>query len=695
MKKEGQVELLQPKAGSIKSLTGEGYGLPPRSFKHHDLISTIENAHLIDRETLINTLNHIHFTDGHVHVLLQHPKYKERILVHANIEPGQDSKITCRWAEKGSSGLRLEKFQSLYLIIDDGQSVILIPTELQKINRESLTTRIPDHSYALGQRQIKRHVCRDVIAELNQTAFQAKGELLDFSPIALRVKVRPVSSSSFKWFNSDELINIQLRDDQKILFSGSGRCLRQRDDLPFKEMVLTPLNSEIKRFKKRNIRNQRQKIIPTPTVIFHHPLLGKRIQREIHDISTSGFSLYEEFEDRVLMPSMIIQDLTICFASALKMNCTAQVIYRIKEEAKVRCGLVILDMDIQTYSHLTQLLKNTLDPHCHISTEVDMDALWKFFFDSGFIYPKKYDLIRSHRGSFKETYRKIYQENSKIAKHFTYQKNGHIYGHIAMVRAYDRAWMIHHHAALDMDGKHTGLRVLKQIVYYLIDMLRLPSAMMDYVVCYFRPDSRFPSRIFGSFARDLKNPQRCSMDLFSYLPYTSLSLHTRLPTGYTLEECSELDFWELTRFYNHFSGGLFLNALGLNVKDPADPPLETLYEEAGLYRKLKIFSLSSNGELDAVLIVDQSDLGFNLSELLNSIKVIVTNPEKLPWNVLSLAIAQLTSEYNMKKVPILFYPSSYVDAKKIPFEKQYQLWVLNVQNADQYMEYLQKTFRMK
>ena len=695
MKKNGQAELLQPRAGSIKSLTDERHRLPPRLFKHHDLISTIENAQLIDKKTLINTLNHIHFTDRHVYVLLQHPKYEERILVHAKIEPCQGNKVTCCLAVKGLSGLRLEKFRSLYLILDDGQSVILIPTDLQKINRESLTIPIPDHSYALGRRQIKRHVCQDVIAELNQTGFQAKGELLDFSPIALRVRVRPVSSSSFKWFNSDELINIKLHSNKKVLFFGSGRCLRQHDELLFKEMVLTPLGDDIKRFKKRKIRNERQKITPTPTVIFRHPLLEKRIQREIHDISTSGFSLYEELEDRVLMPGMIIQDLTICFASALKMNCTAQIIYRMKEGTKMRCGLVILDMDIQPYSHLTQLLNNTLDPNCYISTEVDMDALWKFFFDSGFIYPKKYDLIRSHRGSFKETYKKIYQENPKIAKHFTYQKNGHIYGHIAMVRAYNRSWMIHHHAALALDGKHTGFRVLKQIVHYLIDMLRLPSATMDYVVCYFRPKSRFPSRIFGGFARDLNNSQGCSMDLFSYLPYTSLSLHARLPTGYKLEECSEFDLWELNRFYNHFSGGLFLNALGLNVKDPGDPTIETLFEEAGLYRKLKIFSLSSNEELDAVLIVDQSYLGFNLSELLNSIKVIVTNPEELSWNVLSLAIAQLTSEYNMEKVPVLFYPSSYVETKKIPFEKQYQLWVLNVQNANQYMEYLQKKFRMK
>jgi len=46
----------------------------------------------------------------------------------------------------------------------------------------------------------------------------------------------------------------------------------------------------------------------------------------------------------------------------------------------------------------------------------------------------------------------------------------------------------------------------------------------------------------------------------------------------------------------------------------------------------------------------------------------------------------------MDRVPILFYPFDYVTARKIPYEKQYQLWVLNVQHGNEYLEYMKKKF---
>jgi hypothetical protein len=74
---------------------------------------------------------------------------------------------------------------------------------------------------------------------------------------------------------------------------------------------------------------------------------------------------------------------------------------------------------------------------------------------------------------------------------------------------------------------------------------------------------------------------------------------------------------------------------------------------------------------------------------------LVTNPEDLPWNVLSIAISQLAGIYHMDRVPILFYPFDYVTAKKIPYEKQYQLWVLNVQHGNEYLEYMKKKFGIR
>ena len=690
-----QTEIFPKEKGIITFAFGEGWNFPPCLFHHQEMVHVLESAQQVDKETLINTLNHIHFMEESILLQLRHPKYEESILIRAYPEPCLGEKLACRLSNKNLSGLDLKSYQLMHLVIDDGRSMILVPAVFQEIHRNRVTIQLPQISYAVGQRQTRRHTCHDVVVEMIQSGFVAQGKLLDFNPRGFRIKVRPVSFCSFHWFDPDALVIVHLRRNQHILFSGLCKCIRQQDDFLNREIVLTHADTKINQFKKRQIRNPRQRLVPPPTVIFDHPFLKKHVQLEVTGISTSGFSVYESADEGILMQGMIIPELMINFAGAMSMPCVAQVIYRLAEKGGgIRCGLAILDMDIKSYSRLAHILTNALDPHAYDSSEVDMDALWEFFFNTGFIYHMKYRLIQSHREGFKEMYRKLYKENSEISRHFTYQKNGRIYGHISMIRAYERTWMIHHHAARIMDSKRPGFMVLKQIMYYMNDMYRLPSAHMDYVMCYFRPENRFPDFVFGGFARTLKNPQGCSMDLFSYLTYTSLSLGAKLPDGWSLNECSEVDLWELNRFYGYHSGGLLLNALALDKKDTGDKSLEELYSQLGFVRKCRVYALKHKAELNAVLIVNQSDLGFNLSELLNGIKILVTNPEALPWNILTIAISQLTDIYHTDRVPILFYPFDYIKSNSIPYEKQYQAWVLNVQYGNEYVEYMQKKFRI-
>jgi hypothetical protein len=669
--------------------------LPPWLFRNHELALALEQAPKTEPDALTNTINHIHFNDGCVFVLLKHTVYKESLLLKAFPEPCMGKTLTCHWADDQVSGLELDELEFSYLIIDDRRSMILVPGRLKEMNQESLSIELPESNYAVGQRRVRRYASAEVSAELVQSGFQAKGKLVDFSPSGFRLRVKPDASCSFRWFNSEEQAIVHLKHDEKLVYSSTCWFVRQYGNSSEREIVVAPSEEKIRRFKNKQIRNVRQRLVPSPQLVFYHPLVGKTIQRDIVDISTSGFSVCEEAEERVLVPGMIIPQLTIKFAGALKMNCAAQVIYcREKEGKKIQCGIAILDMDIDAYSRLTHILTNALDPCAHISTEVDMEALWEFFFQAGFIYSKKYRLIQAQRQNFKETYLKLYQEHPEIARHFTYQRNGRIYGHISMVRAYERAWMIHHHAALAMERKRTGFAVLKQMMYYLNDMHRLPSAHMDYVMCYFRPESKFPNRVFGGFARELNNPAGCSVDLFAYLPYTTLSVGTDLPDGWSLNESSEADLWEFNRFYTHSSGGLLLDALSIGPEGDRNRTVEKAYAQVGLVRNWKVYSLCSKDELKALLIVNHSNLGFNLSELLNGIKVLVKNPEGLPWSVLSVAIGQLAGDYQMAKIPILFYPSSYVESNRIPYEKHYQMWILNVQYGNEYLDYVQKKFRI-
>ncbi len=236
--------------------------------------------------------------------------------------------------------------------------------------------------------------------------------------------------------------------------------------------------------------------------------------------------------------------------------------------------------------------------------------------------------------------------------------------------------------------------VLKQIMHYLNDMNRFPSTNIDHVMCYFRPENKFPRVVFGGFAKTFKNPKACSMDLFSYLSYPGLSVGTKLPQGWELKECTTYDYWELAQFYNCRSGGLMMDALFSDRMEPQCRPLEEMYNKSGFFRKWETYALSHQGELYAVFIVNQSNLGLNLSELTNGIKVIVTKPESLSWDILSIGVAQLTGTFKMGKVPILIYPFDYVQAQHIPYDKKYQLWILDVNYGSDYINYVQKKFKM-
>jgi len=670
--------------------------LPPKLFQNPGLTCTPEASKMIDKKALINKINYIHFMDEHILVNLHNQKYDRNILAQAFPEPCLDGELTCRW--NGSlPRIDLKDYQVMNLIIADGKSVILIPVNLKITNKDRLTLQLPDKSFAVGERSMRRYECQDVTAEVSQDGFQAKGELLDFSPSGFRIKVIPKSSCSFNWFDSDEPVSIHLQRKRQTVFSGICRCVRQQKDALKREMVFVPVNDRINRFQEKQVRNQRHKLVPSPIVTFYHPLFKKRVQLEVCDISTNGFSVCERIDEGVLMPGMVIPELTLSIAGSLRMTCTAQVIHRFeKNEESVHCGFSILDMDIKTYSRLANILTSAIDPHSYISNEVDTDALWEFFFDTGFIYPTKYSSIQSHKESFKKTYQRLYQENPEIARHFTYQENGRIYGHISMVMAYNRSWLIHHHAARSVGNKRVGVSVLEYIMHYVNDMYRLPSARMDHLLCYFRPENRFPNAIFGNFARTLNNVDACSLDLFSYSPSTSLSIRGQLPEGWTLGECSALDLWVLDQFYSHHSGGLFMDTLGLGKDDAGDQHLKKAYSRVGFSREWKAYSLTNKDELNAVMIVDQSNIGFNISELLNSIKIFVINQEGLSRDILSIAIEKLTTAYQMEKfpVPVLIYPFDYVEAGSIPYEKQYQLWILNVKYVNKYMEYMQRRFKI-
>jgi len=407
----------------------------------------------------------------------------------------------------------------------------------------------------------------------------------------------------------------------------------------------------------------------------------------------------EDTYNAILFPGLIIPELEINFANSFNIKCKAQVVYKkiVGEEKKnnwAKCGLAVLDMELEDHGRLSELLHQAKNRSSYICNIVDLDDLWNFFFKSGFIYPKKYAFLQANKDKIKETYKKLYTEKPKIAKHFIYQDKSRILGHMAMVRFYENSWLIHHHAADRSVSLRAGLVVLEQIGRFINDSHRLGSIQMNFVFCYFRPESKFPNRVFGGLTGNTKDPKGCSLDTFAYFHYQKIfNSELKLSEPWKLIETQPEDLLELKNFYEYSSGGLMLNALELEQSSGNLDELSKEYQKLGLKRERHLVSLKKDGRLKAVVMINVSDIGLNLADLTSNIQVMVVDPDDFTKEIFHCMVSELSTKFEQNEIPVLLYPVEYAENHSIPYEKLYNLWVLNMQYTDYYFKHLKELLK--
>ncbi|HKK11403.1 MAG TPA: hypothetical protein VJ945_01120, partial [Flavobacteriaceae bacterium] len=305
----------------------------------------------------------------------------------------------------------------------------------------------------------------------------------------------------------------------------------------------------------------------------------------------------------------------------------------------------------------------------------------------------KYVFLEANKEKIKLIYKKLYSQDQKIARHFIYQEKGRIQGHVAMVRFYENAWLIHHHAARKPGIQKSGIAVLDQIGRFSNASHSLYSLHMDYLFCYFRPENKFPNRVFGGVAKEIKNPKASSLNTFAYFHYkkgSNRELH--FPEPWKLIKAESEDLIELEKYYEHKSGGLMLDALDMKSVMMDCDDLSKEYQKLGFKKEKYLFSLKDNVHLKAIFMANISDVGLNMSDLTNCIKVFVLDSNGLSKDILYLTLSFLSAKYDQDEIPVLIYPVSYTEIQSIAYEKLYRFWVLNTQYGDQYFRCLKGLF---
>jgi len=666
-------------------------------FQNTDLDSQLEQSRKVSKKYLVNILNYINFQDSTILINLKHLKYFNIISLPAKPQPCLGDTLDCLWVQKTGLPQKLNSYKFLNFLLNDGQKLLLARADVKMMSEEGISFILPETCYEVGSRKVRRHSCKGIQVELIQNSVIFNGSLSDFSAVSFSVEVSAEPPQTFQWINPESTVHIIFKKGKDILYSGECKIIRQTLGQKTRTFVLEPISKQMRRFKPKERRSSRHKLLPSPNIIFKHPLTGRLINLKVEDLSGSGFSVEEYYEDSVLLPGMIIPELYIEFANNFKINCKAQVVYRSVNKTYVaepyaKYGIAILDMDIQDQVKLSSLLHQVTNEKSYVCNIVDLDALWKFFFETGFVYPEKYAFIHTNKEKFKETYEKFYIQSPTIARHFIYQDKGIIHGHMSTIRFYENTWLIHHHASSRLGHGRAGVVVLDQIGRYVNEFHSLHSTHMNFVMCYFRPDNKFPNRVFGGFVRDLSNPKGSSLDSFAYFHLPRTFEQKDLSESWTLVKTQPEDLLELESFYEHESGGLMCYALDLEPGMIESNEINKEYQRLGFKREQYLFSLKRDGALKAVITVTVSDIGLSLSNLTNCIHVFVLDSDELPLNIFYSHLSQLSRYYEQDEIPVLLYPVSYTETQSMPYEKTYNLWVLNMQNTDDYFRFMKKLF---
>ena len=219
---------------------------------------------------------------------------------------------------------------------------------------------------------------------------------------------------------------------------------------------------------------------------------------------------------------------------------------------------------------------------------------------------------------------------------------------MAMLRIYERSWLIHHHVTARSSVNRGGLAVLNQVGRYINDSHRLHSMKMDYVFCYYRPDNKFPNHVFGGTARNIRNPQICSVDNFAYFHYNpnTSEKQAELSGNWQLVPAVAEDLLDLQTVYENQSGGLMLRGLHLHPDQMDCTDLDAVYANIGLKRKRHIFALNHREKLCAIVVINVADIGLNMSDLTNSIQFFVTHGIHLTHEVIQNTIAHVSSGFH-------------------------------------------------
>ena len=649
----------------------------------------------IRQTQLLNQINALHYQKTPLIICMQHKNHNYCIYLKANPDPVADESITATWIKEESSPASLYSFNLVKIILNTNRGSYEFKPEIYRISDRTISFTVPETAVESGFRKQIRFTCveKEIPVTLTQNAIVFSGKLLDYSVKGILVDLHAGEDLSFTWLNKNAPAMLTVQCDNDPVYTGQVTLSPRGHG----QYLLIPDMKATPRYTPRKYRTRRQQLVPSPDLLFDHPITGKKVRLKITDLGSLGFSVNEKSTRAALIPGLLIRNAKISFTNNLVIPCMMQVVYceaDEKEPETVRIGCAILDINIQDHLQLINFIQQAQNSSTYISNQIDPEDLFDFFFETGFLYPKKYAEIASKREEMMQSYLTLYQKGVDISRHFIYQNQGRIFGHFSALHVYQNTWFCQHHAAVN--SQRAGLRVLRAISEYINDSYQLDPTHLKYIIGYYRTVNRFPKRYFGDYVGELKDSKKTSLDCYSYIneARTFMGGEDDLARGWSIDPAVRSDLNEFYGYYQKISAGMLPEALDMLPEDLDDQSLSEKYKANGLSRQRELLALRYQDSPIALIDIQSTGIGLNLSEITNAITVYLIDSQPEYFDMIRVAICSQALKHEKISDPVMVFPNSFLDSCNFNADKEYTMWTLNIpEGMESYMSWMNRFCR--
>jgi hypothetical protein len=393
----------------------------------------------------------------------------------------------------------------------------------------------------------------------------------------------------------------------------------------------------------------------------------------LRDLSSTGLSIDVE-TDRDPVPPGLHVELQVRMEGR-ELACRGQVKHVAllpERPGWTRCGIAFTGLDEAERTALADLIMHSRFPSLEDGSGLHFDELWQFFLDTQFIYPKKRAALEPSLPALKRTLEALHARPNPLFKSVVCRDGGRVVGHVSGIRAYRRTWLSQHLAAVP--GRQAGPMLnLGQAEYFG------QSVDLEYFKIYFRPDNRWPARVFGGFASSIRDKQLSDLRTYAYY---ALATDTAPPADRTLtvSEASDEELALVERHLMATESPLIVRSDDLTRRSLKLEELDASYRALGLERRREVLMASRNGEPVGFALLELSSPGLNLSELLSSHRLYLRPAGAgAPDLVRHALLGAVLARYRAAGRPLAVGLASVEDAAQlarlgVEAEKRYCVW---------------------